>query len=95
MQRSLVNQYRWTPRKVPGGVGFSWHGVVVRLDTMLFDVSLPPITILHLSAPSARLVLRVKIGIEIECSAYSSNRIFERYAIQARSSTHSDMVLDS
>ena len=43
--------------KVPGGFGFSWHGVVVRWDAMLFDVSLPPITILHLSAPSARLVL--------------------------------------
>ena len=42
--------------------GFSWHGVVVRLDAMLFDVSLPPITILHLSAPSARLVLRVRVG---------------------------------
>ena len=45
-----------------GGFGFSWHGVVVRLDAMLFDVSLPPITILHLSAPSARLVLRVRLG---------------------------------
>ena len=35
---------------------------VHRLDAMLFDVSLPPITILHLSAPSARLVLRVRLG---------------------------------
>ena len=27
--------------------GFSWHGVVVRLDAMLCDVSLPSLTILH------------------------------------------------
>ena len=60
---------RWRgDTRVVGGVawlrvgGFSWHGVVVRLDAMLFDVSLPPITILHLSAPSARLVLRVRLG---------------------------------
>ena len=37
--------------------GFSWHGVVVRLDAMLCDVSLPSLTILHLSAPGARCAL--------------------------------------
>ena len=38
-------------------MGFSRHGVVVRLDAMLFGVSLPSLTILHLSAPGARCVL--------------------------------------
>ena len=36
-----------------GHMGFSRHGVVVRLDAMLFGVSLPSLTILHLSAPGA------------------------------------------
>ena len=38
-------------------MGFSWHGVVVLLDAMLCDVSLPSLTILHLSAPGARCAL--------------------------------------
>ena len=59
-------------------MGFSWHGVVVRLDAMLFDVSLPPITILHLSAPGARLVL-----IDIDWDRDRMQRIYgRRSAIQ-------------
>ena len=44
-----------------GHSGWMLHNVTSVLaelrHAMLFDVSLPPITILHLSAPSARLVL--------------------------------------
>ena len=58
--------------------GFSWHGVVVRLDAMSCGVSLPSITILHLSAPSAHCANRLE-G-RPSWSAYRSNRIFDRYA---------------
>ena len=36
-----------------GHMGFSRHGVVVRLDATLFGVSLPSLAILHVSAPGA------------------------------------------
>ena len=65
-------------------MGFSRHGVVVRLDAMLFGVSLPSLTILHLSAPGARCVLG-EGEIDLGWIAYSSNSIFVRYARQTRS----------
>ena len=68
-------------------MGFSRHGVVVRFGcehVALFGVSLPSLTILHLSAPGAWCALE-ESEIDLGWIAYCANSIFVRYARQTRS----------